>query len=87
MIFNSFVISGQTETVLTFSDAEETINDSELPDFKEDGIDVEMHLADRYIHNILFNLFGLYVNTYTSVATWCCLYYYSLYSTQMNGKY
>ncbi|XP_026319363.1 microspherule protein 1 isoform X2 [Hyposmocoma kahamanoa] len=38
---------GQTENVLTFSDAEETINDSELPDFKEDGIDVEMHLADR----------------------------------------
>lgn len=40
---------------MTFSDAEETINDSELPDFKEDGIDVEMHLADRYICNILFN--------------------------------
>lgn len=34
---------------MTFSDAEETMNDSELPDYKEDGIDVEMHLADRYV--------------------------------------
>ncbi|CAH0767049.1 unnamed protein product [Diatraea saccharalis] len=37
----------QDDKVITFSDAEETINDSELPDFKEDGIDVEMQLADR----------------------------------------
>ncbi|XP_049875191.1 microspherule protein 1 [Pectinophora gossypiella] len=38
---------GQSDNVLTFSDAEDTINDSEIPDFKEDGIDVEMQLADR----------------------------------------
>ncbi|XP_023945318.1 microspherule protein 1 [Bicyclus anynana] len=38
---------GQGDNVMTFSDAEETMNDSELPDYKEDGIDVEMHLADR----------------------------------------
>ncbi|XP_013176266.1 PREDICTED: microspherule protein 1 [Papilio xuthus] len=37
----------QNDNVLTFSDAEETINDSELQDFKEDGMDVEMQLADR----------------------------------------
>ncbi|XP_045492246.1 microspherule protein 1 [Colias croceus] len=35
------------EAIMTFSDAEETMNDSELPDYKEDGIDVEMQLADR----------------------------------------
>ncbi|XP_034834124.1 microspherule protein 1 [Maniola hyperantus] len=38
---------GQGDSVMTFSDAEETLNDSELPDYKEDGIDIEMHLADR----------------------------------------
>ncbi|XP_047985419.1 microspherule protein 1 [Leguminivora glycinivorella] len=38
---------GTDENILTFSDAEDTINDSELPDYKEDGIDVEMQLADR----------------------------------------
>lgn len=54
LIYYYFIIAGQTENVLTFSDAEETINDSELPDFKEDGIDVEMHLADRYICYLLF---------------------------------
>lgn len=32
---------------MTFSDAEETMNDSELPDYKEDDIDAEMQLADR----------------------------------------
>ncbi|KAM3967623.1 microspherule protein Rcd5 [Aphomia sociella] len=37
----------QGDKVLTFSDAEETMNDSELPDFKEDGVDIEMQLADR----------------------------------------
>lgn len=36
------------DKVLTFSDAEETMNDSELPDYKEDGMDIEMQLADRY---------------------------------------
>lgn len=40
---------------MTFSDAEETMNDSELPDYKEDGIDVEMHLADRYV--VLYFIF------------------------------
>ncbi|CAF4789334.1 unnamed protein product [Pieris macdunnoughi] len=35
------------DAVMTFSDAEETMNDSELPDFKEDGMDVEIQLADR----------------------------------------
>lgn len=44
-----FYISGQSDSVLTFSDAEDTINDSELQDFKEDGVDIEMQLADRYI--------------------------------------
>ncbi|XP_026496612.1 microspherule protein 1 [Vanessa tameamea] len=38
---------GQSENIVTFSDAEETMNDSELPDYKEDGIDAEMQLADR----------------------------------------
>ncbi|XP_045775479.1 microspherule protein 1 [Maniola jurtina] len=38
---------GQGDNVMTFSDAEETMNDAELPDYKEDGIDVDMHLADR----------------------------------------
>ncbi|XP_050343688.1 microspherule protein 1 [Nymphalis io] len=38
---------GQNENIVTFSDAEETMNDTELPDYKEDGIDVEMQLADR----------------------------------------
>ncbi|CAH2050129.1 unnamed protein product, partial [Iphiclides podalirius] len=37
----------QSDSVLTFSDAEDTINDSELQDFKEDGVDIEMQLADR----------------------------------------
>ncbi|CAH0405521.1 unnamed protein product [Chilo suppressalis] len=37
----------QDDKIMSFSDAEETINDSELPDFKEDGIDIEMQLADR----------------------------------------
>ncbi|XP_026758745.1 microspherule protein 1 [Galleria mellonella] len=37
----------QSDKILTFSDAEETMNDSELPDFKEDGVDIEMQLADR----------------------------------------
>ncbi|XP_013188702.1 microspherule protein 1 [Amyelois transitella] len=35
------------DKVLSFSDAEETMNDSELPDYKEDGVDVEMQMADR----------------------------------------
>ncbi|XP_073957969.1 microspherule protein 1-like [Choristoneura fumiferana] len=35
------------DNILTFSDAEDTINDSELPDYKQDGIDIEMQLADR----------------------------------------
>lgn len=35
------------DKITSFSDAEETINDSELPDFKEDGIEAEMQLADR----------------------------------------
>ncbi|CAK1544525.1 unnamed protein product [Leptosia nina] len=35
------------ETAMTFSDAEETINDSELPNYKEDGVDIEMQIADR----------------------------------------
>lgn len=34
---------------MTFSDAEDTMNDNELPDYKEDGTDVEMQLADRYM--------------------------------------
>ncbi|CAH2239485.1 jg21492 [Pararge aegeria aegeria] len=38
---------GQDDNIMTFSDAEDTMNDSELPDYKEDGIDVEMQLADR----------------------------------------
>ncbi|KOB78826.1 putative Microspherule protein 1 [Operophtera brumata] len=37
----------QNDKINTFSDAEETMNDAELPDYKEDGIDVEMQLADR----------------------------------------
>ncbi|KAJ0182688.1 hypothetical protein K1T71_002057 [Dendrolimus kikuchii] len=37
----------QTDKILTFSDAEESINDSELPDYKEDGIDIDMQIADR----------------------------------------
>ncbi|XP_013149490.1 PREDICTED: microspherule protein 1 [Papilio polytes] len=37
----------QNDNVLTFSDAEETMNDAELQDYKEDGIDIEMQLADR----------------------------------------
>ncbi|XP_059048161.1 microspherule protein 1 [Achroia grisella] len=37
----------QGDKIVTFSDAEETMNDAELPDFKEDGVDVEMQLADR----------------------------------------
>ncbi|XP_032528823.2 microspherule protein 1 [Danaus plexippus] len=40
-------VKGQTDNIMTFSDAEETMNDSELPDYKEDGIDIEMQLADR----------------------------------------
>ncbi|CAH0592275.1 unnamed protein product [Chrysodeixis includens] len=35
------------DRVLTFSDAEETINDAELTDYHEDGIDAEMQIADR----------------------------------------
>ncbi|CAH0724662.1 unnamed protein product, partial [Brenthis ino] len=38
---------GKGDNVMTFSDAEETMNDSELPDYKEDGIEREMQLADR----------------------------------------
>ncbi|XP_041975351.1 microspherule protein 1 [Aricia agestis] len=38
---------GQGDDVLTFSDAEDTMNDNELQDYKEDGIDVEMQIADR----------------------------------------
>lgn len=37
----------QNDKVLTFSDAEETMNDNELPDYKEDGVDLEMQMADR----------------------------------------
>lgn len=36
-----------TDKILSFSDAEDTLNDQELVDFKEDGMDVEMQLADR----------------------------------------
>ncbi|KAJ2947710.1 hypothetical protein O0L34_g9483 [Tuta absoluta] len=38
---------GQPENVVSFSDAEEAMHDSELQDLKEDGIDVELQLADR----------------------------------------
>lgn len=41
---------------MTFSDAEETMNDNELPDYKEDGMDMEMQLADRYILYFIFNI-------------------------------
>ncbi|KAG6447398.1 hypothetical protein O3G_MSEX004945 [Manduca sexta] len=37
----------RANTVMSFSDAEDTINDNELPDYKEDGIDIEMQMADR----------------------------------------
>lgn len=42
---------------MTFSDAEETMNDNELPDYKEDGMDMEMQLADRYftLYSISYN--------------------------------
>jgi hypothetical protein len=53
-------ISDQDDKILTFSDAEETMNDTELPDYKEDGMDVEMKLADRYI--IISSLDLVYVN-------------------------
>lgn len=36
-----------TDPILTFSDAEDTMNDNELPDYKEDGMDSEMQMADR----------------------------------------
>ncbi|XP_050671049.1 microspherule protein 1 isoform X2 [Leptidea sinapis] len=35
------------DPIMTFSDAEDTMNDADLPDYKEDGMDVEMQLADR----------------------------------------
>ncbi|KAL4716546.1 hypothetical protein ACJJTC_010210 [Scirpophaga incertulas] len=38
---------GKDDKILSFSDAEETMNDSELPDFKEEGTEIEMQLADR----------------------------------------
>ncbi|KAG7311007.1 hypothetical protein JYU34_003860 [Plutella xylostella] len=35
------------DEVTTFSDAEETMNDAELQDMREDGMDIELQLADR----------------------------------------
>ncbi|XP_028164317.1 microspherule protein 1 [Ostrinia nubilalis] len=35
------------DKITSFSDAEETINDADIPDLKEDGIDAEMQFADR----------------------------------------
>lgn len=52
-----FIFADPSDRVMSFSDAEDTMNDSELPDYKEDGIDVEMQLADRYI------FFKMYYNT------------------------
>lgn len=47
LIIHFLFVTDQNDNVLTFSDAEETMNDAELQDYKEDGIDIEMQLADR----------------------------------------
>ncbi|XP_075969990.1 microspherule protein Rcd5 isoform X2 [Anticarsia gemmatalis] len=36
-----------SDKVLSFSDAEDTLNDSELTDYKEEGLETEMQIADR----------------------------------------
>lgn len=60
--------------MLTFSDAEDTINDSEIPDYKEDGIEAEMQMADRFVYN--YNGFCMSVRMY-----------YHLPNLLKNGKY